>query len=149
MDQDDTALQKFTDLANAAHAHMAKVRPQSIPPVTLEEIEQAVAKSTVLPTGTATFIATHNNEFAAAQWLRNLDEAEARVEAGIPFTRPQGHPGLPTTLHLAALEWARARNLKSIHTFVDHRDTHILAACQATDFERRLVMPIMELELPT
>ena len=149
MERDQTALQKFTDLANISQAHMARMRCAPIAPVTLKEIEQALAKSTLLPIGSTNFIAAHNDGFATAVWLRNLDEEEGQIEAGIPFMHPQNHtPEITTALHLAALEWARDHNLKSVHSFVDDRDTNIMAACEASGFQRRLVMPIMEMELP-
>ena len=129
--------------------HMASMRGESLNPVTVEGVQEALATSTIQPIGSTLFIAKRGTEFAAALWLRNLDEAESRIEVGIPIAHPENRTGrLTTALHHCALQWARDHGLKSVYSFADDRDADIVADCEETGFQRRLVMPIMEMTLP-
>ena len=146
---DPAALPKFVDLVNAMRDHMASMRGESLNPVTVEGVQEALATSTIQPIGSTLFIAKRGTEFAAALWLRNLDEAESRIEVGIPIAHPENRTGrLTTALHHCALQWARDHGLKSVYSFADDRDADIVADCEETGFQRRLVMPIMEMTLP-
>lgn len=142
------ALEKFVDLVNSTSVPRAQAKGMNAEVFTLERMQEVMAKTSLKPAGSTLYIARKGDVYAASAWLRNLDEEERRIEVGIPLVRDGDRTvELAAALHLHALESARDRGLESVHSFVDDRDADIMAACEATGFGRRLVMPIYEKQI--